>query len=109
MQLKSRHGERTMTNHLGRFALCSALSLAIATTLSNPAAAQVLYVSNEGSNTVTVVSPTTMQQLATIAVGNRPRGIALSPDGRHAYVALGREDAVAVIDVATRRVTDKVP
>ena len=70
------------------------------------ATAQELFVSNEGSNTVTVISVATLRPLATIDVGKRPRGIALSPNARRVYVALGQADAVAVIDVAKRAVVD---
>ena len=57
----------------------------------------------------TVVSATTLQPLATMQVGKRPRGIAPSPDGQRVSVALGLEVAVAVIDVAARAVVDKLP
>jgi YVTN family beta-propeller protein len=38
-----------------------------------------------------------------------PTGIAFSPDGRKAFVALSRDNAVAVIDVESRRVEAKIP
>jgi YVTN family beta-propeller protein len=37
-----------------------------------------------------------------IAVGQSPRGMAVSPDGRYVYVADGLDDAISVIDVARR-------
>jgi YVTN family beta-propeller protein len=37
-----------------------------------------------------------------------PVGMALSPDGKTAYVGLGRANHVGVVDVATRRVTGYV-
>src|SRR2546422_4649285 len=45
-------------------------------------------------NTITVISPRTNAVRATIPVGKRPRGMALSPDKRTVYVALGQDDAV---------------
>ena len=66
-----------------------------------------LLATNEGSGTVSVIEGTAV--VATIPVGNRPRGLAISRDGKRAFVALGRDDAVAVIDIATRRVVDKIP
>jgi YVTN family beta-propeller protein len=48
----------------------------------------VIYVTNEDSNTVSVISGDTHEVIATIPVGKRPRGIKVSPDGSVFYVAL---------------------
>jgi YVTN family beta-propeller protein len=69
--------------------------------------AQRVLVSNEGSGTVSVIEKNVV--VATIPVGNRPRGLVVAKDGKRAYVALGRDDAVAVIDIAARRVVDRIP
>jgi YVTN family beta-propeller protein len=82
------------------------------------------YVSNEDDGTVTVVDPQRLTALATLAVGKRPRGLALSHDGTRLYVAvtglpkcpppmtdedcarLSRDtqaDGIAVIDTGTLR------
>src|SRR5438876_5774536 len=45
-----------------------------------------LYVSNEIANTISVIAPATGSVVGTIAVGKRPRGMALSPDGHTVYV-----------------------
>jgi len=71
------------------------------------ARAQRVLVANEGSGTVSVIEGTSV--VATIPVGNRPRGLAVSKDGRRAYVALGKDDAVAVIDIPTKSVVDRIP
>ena len=68
---------------------------------------QTVLATNEGSGTVSVIEGSAV--VATIPVGNRPRGLAVSKDGTRAYVALGKDDAVAVIDVAARRVIDRIP
>jgi YVTN family beta-propeller protein len=47
-----------------------------------------IAVSNERSNDVTLISGADFSILATIAVGNRPRGIHASPDGKLVYVAV---------------------
>jgi YVTN family beta-propeller protein len=47
-----------------------------------------VFVSNEKSGDVTVISGSDNQVLGTIPVGKRPRGIHASPDGRTVYVAL---------------------
>jgi YVTN family beta-propeller protein len=41
---------------------------------------------------------------AKTALGPRPMGTALSPDGKQLYVSCGRGESVAFIDVATRKV-----
>ena len=69
----------------------------------------LLYVSNEIANTITVIAPPSGSVVRTIAVGQRPRGMALSPDGHTVYVALGQDDAIGVIDVARAAVTGTVP
>jgi YVTN family beta-propeller protein len=47
------------------------------------------YVTNEKSNDISVIDTGTDKVLATVPVGERPRGIRPSPDGKHVYVALG--------------------
>jgi len=47
-----------------------------------------VYVSNERSGDVTVISGSDFSVLATIPVGKRPRGIHASPDGKRVFVAL---------------------
>jgi PQQ-dependent catabolism-associated beta-propeller protein len=86
-----------------------------------------VYVTNERSGDVSVIDAATNEVAATIPVGKRPRGIRLSPVGRTVYVALsgspisppGQEqtdvpadksaDGIGVIDVATGRLTGKLP
>jgi PQQ-dependent catabolism-associated beta-propeller protein len=71
-----------------------------------------LWVSNELDGSVSVIRTSDHAVQATIAFqpqGMRgedvtPVGMALSPDGRTAYVGLGRANHVAAVDVATRQV-----
>lgn len=55
------------------------------------------------------VGATTLRVVRTIAVGDEPRGVAISRDGAHAFVALSGEDAVAFVDLAAGRVTARLP
>ena len=67
----------------------TAAALAAPLILAHAAAASrepLLYVSNELPNTISVISPRTNAVVATVAVGKRPRGMALSPDRRTVYV-----------------------
>ena len=53
--------------------------------LAVPASAYKVYVSNEKDNTVSVIDSATMEVVKTINVGQRPRGITMSPDGKLIY------------------------
>lgn len=57
-----------------------------------------VFVTNERSNTVSVINGTTHQVEATIEIGERPRGIGISPDGNEVYVAISKEDKIVVFD-----------
>lgn len=63
-----------------------------------------LYITNVLSGTVSVVSTATNAVTNTIAVGQQPRGIAVSPNGAAAYVTNFADDTVSVIDTAANTV-----
>src|SRR5262249_45936687 len=82
----------------------------------------LVYVTNESDGTISVIDPDDARVVATIAVGKRPRGIRISPDGARLYVALSGSpvagphidesslppadkaaDGIGVIDLSTRR------
>src|SRR5437870_4560322 len=91
-----------------RAATLAALCLASASPA--PVRDPQLWVSNEVGNSISVVAPRTNTVTATITVGKRPRGMALSPDGRTVYVGAQRQDdAVGVIDVAKATLTRTIP
>src|SRR5438067_12858515 len=97
-----------MTTRRRRAAVWAA-SLGLMSALGASSREPLLYVTNEIPNTISVVSPRTNSVVATIPVGKRPRGMALSPDRRTVYVALGQDDALGVLDVATSRMTKTIP
>ncbi len=68
-----------------------------------------LFVTNEAGDSVTVIDSRTGKVEKTIAVGDRPRGIGLSPDRSRVYVALGNENAIAVVDTLSLEVVRKIP
>ena len=97
-----------------------------------------VYVTNEKSGDVTVISGVDFTVIGSFAVGKRPRGIHASPDGKTVYVALSGSpiqapprldekgvpifddkddaddadkaaDGIGVIDVASRKLTGKIP
>jgi len=44
------------------------------------------YVTNQGTNDVSVISTATNAVVATIPVGSNPLGLAITPDGAFAYI-----------------------
>src|SRR5271170_6744669 len=77
--------------------LCASVAAAAATmAMASPVAAATsiaapgyqVYITNERSGDVTVINGGDFAVAATIAVGKRPRGIHVSPDGKTVYVAL---------------------
>src|SRR5882757_5517390 len=74
-----------------------------------PAAAVDAYVSNEKGNTVSVINTDSWTVTATIKVGQRPRGIEFTRNGKFVLVAVGDDDTIQVIDTATRQVVDTLP
>ncbi|MGH6713124.1 MAG: beta-propeller fold lactonase family protein, partial [Bradyrhizobium sp.] len=76
---------------------------------TSPALAFVAYVSNEKGNTVSVIDTDKWAVTATIKVGQRPRGIEFTRNGKFVLVAVGDDDKIEVIDVATQQVVDSLP
>jgi YVTN family beta-propeller protein len=66
------------------------------------------WVSHGGSGDIRVLDASTLDVLATIAVGPRAWWTALTPDGSRLYVTVGRAGDVAVIDTATGKVVGRV-
>jgi YVTN family beta-propeller protein len=54
---------------------------------------------NEGDDTVSVLDGHTGATTATIRVGRSPRTVAVSPDGRLAYVSNGGDNTISVLRV----------
>ncbi len=57
-----------------------------------------VFVTNEKSNNISVINAETLVIEDTINVGDRPRGIGLSPDSSELYVAISEENKIVVID-----------
>ena len=78
--------------------------------ISESAAGELrVFVTSEKSNDVTVIQAANHKVIATIPVGQRPRGITVSRDGRRVFVANSNSDNVSVIDAASLRVIDTLP
>ena len=57
-----------------------------------------IFITNERGNSVSVINGSTLEVEATIDIGDRPRGIGLSPDGSELYVAVSEENKIKVVD-----------
>ena len=67
------------------------------------------YVTLVNDNAVAVVRTDTNEVTQTIPVGDRPRGIAISPDGQEAYVANADDNTVSIINTAAKTVVATIP
>ncbi|MCC6706847.1 MAG: beta-propeller fold lactonase family protein [Gammaproteobacteria bacterium] len=85
------------------------LALLLGVTLDSLAASGRVFVTNEKGDSVSVIDTKTNQVVKTIAIGKRPRGIGLAPDGSAIYVAVSGENHIAVLDPATLEVKGSFP
>ncbi|MDH5592291.1 MAG: PQQ-dependent catabolism-associated beta-propeller protein, partial [Gammaproteobacteria bacterium] len=86
--------------------LVSSFILVSATAWAEPS--YRLFVTNEKSNSVSVIDSRTGEVETTLDIGDRPRGIGLSPDHKTLYVALSEENAIGMVDVATLEMIGKL-
>jgi quinoprotein dehydrogenase-associated probable ABC transporter substrate-binding protein/PQQ-dependent catabolism-associated beta-propeller protein len=91
---------------------------------------ELVYVTNEDSGSISIISTATQKVVGEIQVGTRPRGIEVSPDGALVYVALSgspkcpptmsdeecaelaadkTRDGIAVVDARRREVLRVLP
>jgi YVTN family beta-propeller protein len=68
------------------------------------------YVTNSSSKSVTIIDTKTKKEVATIPVGESPDAIAVTSDGKKAYVLGGSlESFISVIDTQSKKVTATIP
>src|SRR5262249_11434727 len=89
--------------------VCLILGFVLALACAPAALAYTAYVSNEKGNTVTVIDTEKFEPVRTIKVGQRPRGIDLTKDGKFVLVAVGDDDTIQMIDTATGEITGTLP
>lgn len=63
----------------------------------------LLYVANEGSNTVTAINRHTGRVVATLAVPPGPTGLATSPDSENLYVVSTKANRLTIFSTTTNR------
>jgi YVTN family beta-propeller protein len=83
-------------------------STALAADLPNPA----LIVLVKGANELAIVDPSSLTVVARVATGEAPHEVAISPDGKTAFVAnygaRSPGNSISVIDLAARKETKRV-
>lgn len=67
------------------------------------------YISNGGSNTVTVLDLVYLRQDRTLQVGQNPTGLAVNPRRNEVYVVNTQSSSVSVIDAEANRVAATIP
>ncbi len=72
--------------------------------LCSSASARDVYVANSGDGTVSVINSSTNAVIGAIPVGGEPVDVAITPDGRYAWVVDASGNSVSVIDTKTRSV-----
>jgi YVTN family beta-propeller protein len=96
--------------------------------LAASAEGEVIFVSNEDSGDISVIDSTAQRVTRAIAVGKRPRGLRINPDGKTLYVALSGSpkagpnvdesqlppadraaDGIGVVDVQQRKLVKTLP
>ncbi len=85
-----------------RFMLATGLLLLLC--LTAPAVAAMAYVSNEKDNTVSVIDLAQMKVVRTVPTGERPRGMALTRDGKRLLVCEGDSNRIDIFDTSTWKV-----
>ena len=66
------------------------------------------YVTNFGSDNVSVIDLSSKSVEATIGVGTEPVAVAITPNGKSAYVVNAGSEDISVIDTETNEVTDTI-
>jgi YVTN family beta-propeller protein len=87
----------------------AAAALALGLLPAQPLRADEAFVTNQGSDNLTVVDLSTMTPVATVPIGGKPAGVAVSTDGARAYVTSPEGKYLSVIDTRERRVLRRIP
>jgi len=98
------HAGRTAGRVAPAIAILAALLIAAATA----GAAPYVYVADLGSGDVAIVDTTTRNVVGTLAAGENPNGVAVSPDGTRAYVTDFVSGVLTIIDTSDNTVVNTV-
>lgn len=108
LQLITFASRETLNMNLMNYVRIGVLSAGLVAA-SASAEAYKIYVSNEKDNTITVIESEGWKVEQTVNVGQRPRGILLSKDGKYLLVCASDDDAVQVFETATMKLVKTLP
>ena len=77
--------------------------------LTTAAAAYTVYVTNEKDNTVSIIDSTKLEVIKTVKVGQRPRGVILSKDGKWLLICASDDNHIQVFDARTMEFVKTLP
>src|SRR5215813_10907592 len=102
----------SMTTRIAAAALVSLLALASTGVAQAQVPAPALLVLNKNDATLSIIDPASGKTLGTVPTGEAPHELAVSTDGKLAFVAnYGAQtpgNTISVIDLATRKELRKV-
>lgn len=90
------------------FALSAACGVVLAL-LASPASAYTAYVTNEKDNTLSIIDTDKLEVTKTIKIGQRPRGVILSKDGKWVIICTSDDNIVQVYDSKTLEFVKTLP
>lgn len=93
-------------SNLALTAAVSAIALALPLA---PASAYTAYVTNEKDNTLSVIDTEKLEVIKTVKIGQRPRGVILSKDGKWVIVCASDDNQVEVYDAKTLEFVKSLP
>ena len=88
--------------------LTSVIGLILLLFAASPARAYMAYASNEKDNTISVIDLSQMKVVKTVPTGERPRGMALTSDGKRLLVCLGDSNRIDIYDTSTWKVVGSI-
>ena len=93
-----------------KFTIAALLGLGSALALPAPAAmAFTAFVTNEKDNSVTVIDTEKLEVIKTFPVGQRPRGVIISNDGKWLIVCTSDDNIIQVYDTKTYELVKTLP
>jgi PQQ-dependent catabolism-associated beta-propeller protein len=92
-----------------KIAVTAFLAATAIASLSESASAYTAYVTNEKDNSITVIDTEKLEAVKTVKVGQRPRGIIMSKDGKWLIVCTSDDNTVTVYDAKTLEYVKTLP
>lgn len=81
------------------FLVCEMIVLGVTSSIAQ----ETVYVTNFGSDFVSLIDVHSNKRVADIQTGKKPHGVAVTPDGRKVYVTNEGDNTATVIDAVARR------